>query len=126
MTVDPKALAPDYEAEVYYTWAALEREQGDYPKAQQHAEAGLALAKRPSSVRNGLFMVASVMAHSGDPHVAIDWFEEALAHPYKGQARYGLSRYAAFLNTQGKTDRAATVAKLMTELDPESQLALPG
>lgn len=47
-----------------------------------------------------------------------------MAHPYKGQARYGLLRYAALLRAQGKSARAETVTKLMLQLDPESRLDL--
>jgi tetratricopeptide (TPR) repeat protein len=90
--VDHVALAPDYVAEVEYTWAALGREAGSYAKAQGHAAKGLDLSVRTSSKRNGLFMLASVAAQSGDAPAAIQWFEQAMAHPYKGQSRYSFNR----------------------------------
>jgi tetratricopeptide (TPR) repeat protein len=125
-SVERAALAPFFTAEVDFTWAALERDTGDYSQALSHAEQGLSLAERPSSVRNGHFMIATIAALSGDSARALKEFEKALAHPYKGQARYGLLRFAAFLSARGDTVRATEVMHLSTKLDPESALETPG
>jgi tetratricopeptide (TPR) repeat protein len=123
-SLDPQPLAPDYSAEIEYTWAALEREAGAHAKALRHAEQGLALSVRSSSIRNGHFMKASVAAISGDAKNAVAWFEQAVTHPYQGQARYGLLRFAAFLRSQGESERAETIMALSHKLDPESALEL--
>jgi hypothetical protein len=88
----------------------------------QHAQRGEKLSLRPSSVRNGLFMKASIAAASGPADNALSWFEAALSHPYEGQARYGLVRFAAFLAARGETTRAADVTRLARERDPQSAL----
>lgn len=121
--VDVSQLA-DYEPEVAYAWAALERDCGNFEEAMRHAEAGLAAAKRASSVRNGHFMVAGIAALAGDAARARTHFEQAANHRYRGQAGEGLERYAAFLEAQGEPDRAREMRRLAVERDPQRHARL--
>lgn len=123
--LDASKLAPAYTAEVAYTWAALARAEGDYARALQIAQEGLDSAVRASSVRNGLVMLASIAALRGDHDAATRWFEEAWAHPYKGQAAYGLIRQASLLRALGQHALAEEVTRRVALLDPESGLTLP-
>jgi tetratricopeptide (TPR) repeat protein len=120
-TVEAAPLTIIYEPELEFTWAALERDAGAYQKALSHAERGLRFATRISSLRNGQYMVASILAAEGQS-AALSWFEKALAHPYTGQSAYGLQRFAAFLETQGDSARASQIKALIEERDPESRL----
>lgn len=116
---DLAALSPVHDAEVAYTWAALERDAGDLATAMRHAERGLAAARTASSERNGLFMVAGIAALQGDESRARDLFERAVNHAYRAQAGDGLSRYARFLEGLGDRGGADRARAMIAERDPE-------
>jgi len=63
--VDPRSLKL-YRAEVFYTRAAIERDSGNVDRAFELATTGLSYAKRASSERNGLFMLAGILLARGD------------------------------------------------------------
>ncbi len=121
--VDVAALSPVYAAEVHYTWAAYEREAKDLEHALQHAERGLQSSVRPSSERNGLFMIASIEALRGNHARAKEHFERAVGHHYRGQGADGLFRYAEFLERTEGAHAAEPVYGLLIERDGESALA---
>jgi hypothetical protein len=104
--VDASVL-PNYEAEVAYTWAALERESGNFAIALTHAELGMRQAKRVSSKRNGQFLVAGIAALMGDSARARSLFDAGVAADYRGQGGDGLTRFAAFLDSLSERQAAA-------------------
>jgi tetratricopeptide (TPR) repeat protein len=116
-------LSPVYAAEVHFTRAAFERELGNLEPAIEYAERGLAVSVRPSSERNGLFMIASIEALRGNDARAKAYFVRAVEHHYRGQGADGLFRYAEFLErTEGKA-AAEAAYQLLIERDGESALA---
>jgi tetratricopeptide (TPR) repeat protein len=117
------SMLPNYEAEVAYTWAALERESGNLSLALTHAEHGLSQAQRVSSKRNGQFLVAGIAALMGDSARARSLFDAGVAADYCGQGGDGLFRFAAFLDAEGEHQAAARVLALLVERDPESIFA---
>lgn len=101
------SVLPNYEAEVAYTWAALERESGNFAIALTHAELGMRQAKRVSSKRNGQFLVAGIAALMGDSARARSLFDAGVAADYRGQGGDGLTRFAAFLDSLSERQAAA-------------------
>jgi tetratricopeptide (TPR) repeat protein len=120
--VNSAAIGHLYAAEVLYTAAALERSAGNLQAAFEHANHGLDLAVRASSVRNGLFMVADIAGRLGDAGLAAAKFREAMDHPYKAQSADGLMRWAELLLRLGARDEAARIRGLAVLQDPESGL----
>ncbi len=120
--LDPAPLA-DYAAELSYTWSALEREVGRADAALAAARRGLSLATLPSSIRNGHVMVASALALAGDLDAARAAFDQARAHPHRGQSGDGLLRHGELLERLGDEEGARGAYQLAIEEDPQSVFA---
>ncbi len=110
----------DYEAEVLFTWAALERESGNLERALEQAELGRAHAGRASSQRNGKFMVASILALMKLDERALAMFRAAVDCSYTAQAGDGLLRFGSFLERKRDFEAARRVYRLVLERDRES------
>jgi len=121
--VDPAGLGEFYEAELHMTRAALEREAGDPGQALVHARKGLETARRPSSERNALFLLADLAARRGETEEARETFRRAVDHRYRGQGGDGLLRYASFLESSGDAAGALAALRLCVERDPEGARA---
>jgi hypothetical protein len=117
IAADPLAM---YAAELCYTRAALEREAGNLEAARRLAETGLKRARTASSERNGQFVLAGILALSGQAAGARDLFDRAVQHSYRGQGGDGLWRFAAFPDSTREHQEAARVLGLLIERDPES------
>lgn len=120
--IEPRGLQ-SYGAELNYTLAALARESGNLEDALHRAETGLGLARRASSRRNGLFMVAGIAALMGNDARALALFNEAVESKYQAQGGDGLLRFATFLERRADVDGAERVLRLTIERDPESIFA---
>jgi tetratricopeptide (TPR) repeat protein len=122
-SVDPPALGPRYEAELYFTRAAIARELGELEQAKLHAESGLKTARRASSQRNALFLLGSIFLRGQDWRAAIEYFERGLAHRYQAQGGPSLVELGDAYAKLEDHARAAKAYAAAFALDPESWAA---
>lgn len=120
---DEKSLPPIFRAEYHYTNASLALAEGESGKALEAAQAGLAVAKRASSKRNGFFLRARVLVAIGETAKALEEFERAAAAPYRAQGGDGLLAWGDLLHALGRDVEARIAWQMAVERDPESHWA---
>jgi hypothetical protein len=84
---------------------------------------GSALARRPSSSRNALFLRAQIAAARGDWLTAEQHCRAAAGHPFRGQGGDGLLLWARVLEKLGRVAEARDALSLVSSRDPESAAA---
>jgi tetratricopeptide (TPR) repeat protein len=114
-------LPEDFRTERHYTRAAALIACGRLDQATAEIGRGLAIRRRPSSERNGWFMLARLAAIKGDLRDASGWCTRASAHSYKGQGGDGLLLWGEVLERLGRIDDARRAWTLVGERDPESE-----
>lgn len=112
-----------YQSELPYTRAMLRLAQGERHSAMAGARAGFAQAKRASSVRNGLFLLARCESAFGHWEQALDLCSQAASHVYKGQGGDGLLFWGDLLAQTDRLTEARVAWGLAVERDPESESA---
>jgi tetratricopeptide (TPR) repeat protein len=121
-TVDPAPLGPRYLSEVLYTRSLVARERGDLELAVEAAQQGLAAARRASSYRNGLVVVAAAEVARGNHEVALDLLVAAAQHPYHGQSAGGRLLLGTSCERVDRRELAREAYTRALEQDPESCL----
>lgn len=121
--IDEAALPQTFRAEVDYTRALSLLKAGRSQEAEAAAEAGLARCSRPSSERNGLFLIGIILAERGDHVMAERAFERGIEHPYNGQGGDGLLRCARMFAQLGREHEARRVLGFCIARDPQSAAA---
>jgi len=122
--IDEQGLPEPYRAEVDYTRALLLLKAGRCREAEDAAEAGWSRATRPSSQRNGLFLIGIILAERGDHVMAERAFERGAGHHYDGQGGDALLRWAQLLRGLGRSFEAQRAFQWCIERDPQSPAAL--
>jgi tetratricopeptide (TPR) repeat protein len=112
-----------FHAEYQFTLAKVALAGRDLPLALQAVDAGLAVARRMSSKRNGLFLRARIHTARQDPVAALKDFEEGAGMTYRGQGGDGLLAWGDLLRSLGREDEARRAFALAVERDPESESA---
>ncbi len=120
---DEAALPPLYRAELHFARASALLAAGRIDEAAEAVERGRALAKRPWSVRNGLFLLARVHAAAGRLVEAESLCRRAAEDPWKLQGGDGLLHWGDVLRDLGRADDARAAWALALERDPESEAA---
>jgi len=119
----PAELPKLFRSEYWYTRAAALRELGRMDEAREAIQQGFTMARRASSERNGIFLLASVAFRANDLAAAIRYSELGIAHSYKGQGGDALLLLAeAYGRLERPTDMKRTY-ELVIERDPESKAA---
>ncbi len=121
--VEREDLPRVYWSEVAFTHAAALLSLRRYDEAEQQARAGLALARRVASTRNGLFLLGRIALEAGHLDEALRHFEAGAAHPYKGQGGSGLLAWGDCLERLGRSEQARAAWRLVLERDPQSGAA---
>lgn len=121
-SVDPTPFGRRYQAEVFYTQSAIARERGDPEEAIQIGRLGLTAARRASSRRNGLVIVAAAEFTSGNVDGALALLVTAAGQRYQGQAARGLLLQGLCCERQGRGVEASKCYASALALDPESYL----
>jgi hypothetical protein len=122
--IDPGPLSPYYASEVLYTRALIELTSGQREAALSSAADGLARAVRPSSERNGLFLLGRIEAALGHFEIAIAHYERARSHRYRGQSARGLFELGQLYERQHSASAARAAYAQALEEDSESAAAL--
>ncbi|WP_047856527.1 tetratricopeptide repeat protein [Archangium gephyra] len=112
-----------YWSEVAFTRAAALLALRRYDEAGNEARAGLKLARRVASTRNGLFMLGHVALAAGRLEEAARHFEAGAVHPYKGQGGGALLAWGDCLEKLGRGERAREAWRLVLERDSQSAAA---
>jgi tetratricopeptide (TPR) repeat protein len=120
---DPSALSPAWRAEAHYSRAAALLALDRVAAARAEVEAGIAVARRTSSQRNGWFLLARVAEREGAVDRAYELFERGACHAYRRQGGESLLAWGDVLLRQGRHTEAHTAWALVVERDPESEAA---
>jgi tetratricopeptide (TPR) repeat protein len=120
---DENALPHCFRAEYHYTNAVLSLSEHQPLKALEAVSTGLAIAKRASSHRNGLFLRARAFVAVDDVQKALADFECAAASAYRAQGRDGLLAWGDTLLALGRTAEAKAAWTMAAQRDPESASA---
>lgn len=121
-SVDAGPLGRRYEAEVLYTRSLVARLRGDLETAVAMSRSGLERARRASSERNGLVMIAAAEEARGNREEALRLLESAARHRYRGQSAGGLLLLGENLERAGRLDGARAAYERALVEDPESHL----
>jgi tetratricopeptide (TPR) repeat protein len=121
--VDPASLPPEYHAEIGYTRAFALLAQGRFDDARSAASEARKLAKRPSSERNGTFLLGLIDHRAGRGEDAIALFEEGAQHAYRDQGGDALFAWAEALEALGRPADAHLAYERVIDRDPESLAA---
>ena len=116
-------LPDNYHAEHYFTGAIALLAAGDLDAALGCARAGAAVAVRPSSKRNALFIQARVAAAMNDWSLADSLCRSAAGHPYHRQGGDGLLFWGEVLTRLDWHAQARHAYALAVERDEESESA---
>ena len=111
-------------AEVHLVRAAGLLARGRHREAEAAAHAGIDVAARASSRRNGENLLGRIALARGDAARAVERFAEAAAHEYRGQGGPELLAYGDALRDLGRGDAAARIWRLVVERDPQSAAAM--
>lgn len=117
------ALPVVFFAEHHFTGALVALQLGQFETAIQQAMLGQALAKRASSKRNALFLLARIRAAQGDLATAESLFREGSHHRYQAQGGDGLLGWGDCLARLGRPTDAKTAWQLCLKRDPQSAAA---
>jgi len=121
--VEDAALTLQYAAEYHFTRAVVDCAVKDFIAAEREARQGQLLARRASSKRNALHVLARVAFATGDMQRAISLLEQARGHSYQGQAGPCLALLGEAYEAVGKLEEARGVYAGALSLDPESYVA---
>jgi tetratricopeptide (TPR) repeat protein len=121
--VEWRAVHREYRSEVCFTRAAALLTLRRYDEARQEASAGLKLALRASSTRNGLFLLGRIAHAAGRREEALRFFEAGASHPYKGQGGDALLAWGDCLDELGRHEQAQQAWRLVLERDKQSGAA---
>ena len=121
--VDWRGVPPEYRSEVCFTRAAALLALRRYDEAHQEASAGLKLALRASSTRNGLFLLGRIAHAAGRREEALRFFEAGARHPYKGQGGDALLAWGDCLDELGRHEEAREAWRLVLDRDKQSGAA---
>ena len=121
--VEDAALTLHYAAEYHFTRAVVECAVNDFIAAEWDARQGQLLARRASSKRNALHVLARVAFATGDMQRAIALLEQARGHRYQGQAGPCLALLGEAYEAVGKLEEARGAYAEALSLDPESYAA---
>jgi tetratricopeptide (TPR) repeat protein len=113
-----------YQAEPHYCRAAALLSLGKLDAAERAIKEGQSVAKRTSSERNGLFLLARVAARRERWSEAEALCREASAHRWRYQGGEGLLLWGDALARLGRAEEARAAWKLVGERDPESESAI--
>jgi tetratricopeptide (TPR) repeat protein len=117
------ALPGSFRAEYHFTNAAVLISLGRIDEALRATTMGLSIAKRVSSTRNGLFLLARAHAADGRWSEAEALCRRAAEHPNLGQGGDGLLLWGDALQQLGRPGEAKQAWELAAERDPESESA---
>lgn len=120
--VESGSMGTAYESELYFTRAAALAAVERFDDAMTEAHAGLEKAVRPSSTRNGWFLLGSIAADAGRCERALEYFDRGLDLRYRGQGGFALLRRARVIAQLGRGD-VLDALSLVIERDPQSQAA---
>jgi tetratricopeptide (TPR) repeat protein len=112
-----------YWSEVAFTRASVLLALRRFDEAEARAREGLALARRASSTRNGLFLLGRISLEAGRLEDASRHFEAGVVHPYQGQGGGALLAWGDCLERLGQGARAREAWRLVLERDPQSAAA---
>jgi tetratricopeptide (TPR) repeat protein len=112
-----------YQAEPHYSRAAALLALGRLDDAERAIEEGQSVAKRTSSERNGLFMLARVAARRERWSEVEALCRRASEHRWRYQGGEGLLLWGDALAKLGRVDEARAAWALVGERDPESESA---
>ena len=114
----------EYRAEFHYAGAFVALAEGALPRAEEAVHAGLKVARRASTERNGLFLLAQLAERAGHVEEALRLYASGAAHRFKGQGGDALLAWGDLL-AQGRDDAQARRAwALAVARDPESPAAV--
>ncbi|HVJ17640.1 MAG TPA: tetratricopeptide repeat protein [Polyangiaceae bacterium] len=118
--VDPEHLPDRFRAEVHFArgFALIELER--FEQARTEIRQGLARSLRPSSVRNGHFLLGCCEQKAGELDAAVKHFARGAAMPYTGQGGDALLAYGRTLEDLGRTEQARKIFDLLLQRDPQS------
>jgi tetratricopeptide (TPR) repeat protein len=112
-----------FHAEIDFTGAFLHLRAGRFDEAVAAAEQGLANAQRPSSERNGFYLLGIIHARAGEPGAADRSFERGAVYGYLGQGGDALVCWSEILEGQGRTRESRQALSWCIERDPQSPAA---
>jgi tetratricopeptide (TPR) repeat protein len=118
--IDTRDLPGIFHAEHQFTMARVALAAGEVEQAYRDVQRGLSLARRASSVRNGLFLRARILAVRGATDGALRDFEKAAALPFRTQGGDGLLAWGDLLRAQRREQEAQSAFALAVERDGES------
>jgi len=121
--VEWRSVHREYRSEVCFTRAAALLALRRYDEARQEASAGLKLALRASSTRNGLFLLGRIAHAAGRREEALGFFEAGARHLYKGQGGDALLAWGDCLDELGRHEEAREAWRLVLDRDKQSGAA---
>lgn len=116
-------LPNDFRSEFHFAGAFVALAEGNVVRAREEVVAGLKVAQRPSSNRNGLFLLARIAALEGRVDEALRLYAEGAAHRFTGQGGDALLAWGDLLSSKGDPAGATHAWTLATQRDPESPAA---
>jgi tetratricopeptide (TPR) repeat protein len=122
-SVEADALGLQYAAEYHFTRAMVDCAGKDFIAAERAARQGQLVARRASSKRNALHVLARVAFATGDMQRTIALLEQARGHRYKGQSGPVLALLGEAYEAAGKIEDARGAYAGALSLDPESTAA---
>lgn len=122
-SVSLEAVKRPYAAEVYFTRAAALLSLGRLADAEAAVRTGMEAAVRPSSERNGCFLLGRVLVAARKLEDAEQWFRRGAEHHYRGQGGDGLLAWGDCLASLGRLDEAQRAWELAIERDSQSASA---
>jgi tetratricopeptide (TPR) repeat protein len=120
---DVTAFAPPWRSEWHYARCAALLACGRIADSRVEAQAGLAVALRAASTRNGWFLLGHVAELDGALEPACELFQRGADHAYRRQGGASLLAWGDILVKRGRLDEARTAWALASERDPESEAA---
>ncbi len=117
-------LDPDYRSEAYYASAFVNLAAGDLASAAKDVHQGLKAARRASSERNGLFLLATVARRRGDVEEALSLFQQGAEHRYQGQGGSALLEWGDLCAALARHEDARRAWAWAVERDPQSSAAI--
>lgn len=119
-----RCLPGVYRAEPHYCRAVALMAQGKLDAAERAVREGQSGAKRTSSERNGLFLLARIAARRERWSEAEALCRQASTHRWRYQGGEGLLLRGDALAQLGRADEARAAWTLVGERDPESESAV--
>jgi len=115
-------LGKQYIAEHHFTRALALCVLREFDAASSEAHKGLEAARRPSSERNGWFLLGCIALRRGEHETGLQHFERGLGLPYRGPGGWALLQRARSLRELERSEARAGF-ELVVARDPESVFA---